>query len=41
MPGCALLCECLPSPAQFCGMMDGRWREHGWSSRDALGAEAA
>ncbi|HEX9396142.1 MAG TPA: type VI secretion system-associated protein TagF [Burkholderiales bacterium] len=38
---CALLCENLPSAAQFCGMMDGRWREHGWSSRDARGAEAA
>ena len=37
---CALLCENLPSAAQFCGMMDGRWREHGWTSRDARGAEA-
>ena len=40
-PPRALLCESLPGAAQFCGMMDGRWREHGWSLRDARGAEAA
>ena len=37
----ALLCERLPSAEQYCGMMEGRWREHGWSQRDLRGAEAA
>ena len=37
----ALLCERLPSAEQFCGMMEGRWQEHGWSQRDLRGAEAA
>ena len=39
--GRALLCERLPSAEQYCGMMEGRWREHGWSLRDPRGAEAA
>lgn len=38
---CALACESLPSAAQFCGMMEGRWLEHGWSGQDLRGAEAA
>jgi type VI secretion system protein ImpM len=37
----ALLCERLPSAEQYCGMMEGRWQEHGWSRRDLRGAEAA
>ena len=37
----ALLCEQLPSAEQYCGMMDGRWQEHGWSQRDLAGAKAA
>ena len=37
----ALLCEQLPSAEQYCGMMEGRWQEHGWSERDLTGAEAA
>jgi type VI secretion system protein ImpM len=40
-PATALLCESLPSPAQFCGMMDGRWREHGWNAQQRPDAEAA
>jgi type VI secretion system protein ImpM len=26
-----LLCEALPTPEQFCAMMNGRWLEHGWT----------
>lgn len=37
----ALLCEKQPSAEQYCGMMEGRWQEHGWSQRDLRGAEAA
>ena len=34
--GCTLLvCEGLPPAGPFCAMMDGRWREHGWASREA------
>ncbi len=36
-----LLCDCLPSGAQFCGMMDVRWREHGWNAPQRRDAEAA
>ena len=37
----ALACENLPSAAQFCGMMEGRWREHGWSEAEPRGAGVA
>ena len=40
-PRCALLCESLPAPEQFCAMMDGRWVEHGWGRRDARSGAAA
>lgn len=36
-----LPCESLPSVAQFCGMMDARWREHGWNELPRRDAEAA
>ena len=39
-PRAALLCERLPSAKHFCGMMDGRWREHGWANRDLQGRAA-
>jgi type VI secretion system protein ImpM len=34
MESCLLLTEGLPSAAAFCAMMDGRWAEHGWGSRE-------
>ena len=30
-----LVCDCLPPAGPFCAMMDGRWQEHGWASREA------
>ena len=32
--GSLLLGEALPSGEHFCAMMDGRWREHGWTVRE-------
>ena len=32
---CLLLCASLPSPEQYCAMMDGRWAAHGWVRREA------
>ena len=40
-PRCALLCEGLPAPEQYCAMMDGRWVERGWGRRDARSGAAA
>jgi type VI secretion system protein ImpM len=40
-PATALLCEKPPTGAQFCGMMDGRWSEHGWNAPQRRDAEAA
>ena len=37
MGRCLLLTEALPPAAAFCAMMDGRWLEHGWGSRDLRG----
>lgn len=37
MARCLLLTEGLPPPAAFCAMMDGRWPEHGWGSRELRG----
>lgn len=30
-----LVCDALPAGGPFCAMMDGRWHEHGWISREA------
>lgn len=40
-PATALLCEKPPTGAHFCGMMDGRWSEHGWNEQQRRDAEAA
>jgi len=40
-PRCALLCESLPAPEQYCAMMDGHWVERGWGRRDARSGAAA
>ncbi|MGQ0655982.1 MAG: type VI secretion system-associated protein TagF [Betaproteobacteria bacterium] len=34
MQRCLLLTEGLPPAASFCAMMDARWPEHGWGSRE-------
>jgi len=41
MGRCLLLTEGLPPPAAFCAMMDGRWLEHGWGSRELRGGGGA
>ena len=33
--------EGLPPAAAFCAMMDGRWAEHGWGSRELRGGGGA
>jgi len=32
---CLALSEHLPQPQQYCAMMDGRWAEHGWKTRQS------